>query len=251
MARLTTDADKYGQESPSAVVEAFHGATRELARQCLDASGGDWRPLVTGDSAAGGSGDDFRAVEQQLLDSGHRFDWSAAISPQERPEAYKPTAGDGEDPAAFCFHHPDAPVGAPDDDGREQRGVGDNVVRYRENRIGTARYVRSNDRVLAWLSDGVPPDTIAVIDDSGGTLTAPILEQFKGVICAGGTVRSHLGILTREYGIPCLMNARVDGIREGDRVEMECTATAKTAEDYQSGREVTARVWRLPEGDRS
>ena len=49
-------------------------------------------------------------------------------------------------------------------------------------------------------------------------LTAPIIEQFAGVICAGGSVRSHLGILSREYGIPCLMNARVSGAtRAGER----------------------------------
>jgi signal transduction protein with GAF and PtsI domain len=91
----------------------------------------------------------------------------------------------------------------------------------------------------------VPADIIAIIDDSGGTLTAPILEKFKGVICAGGTVRSHLGILTREYGIPCLMNARISGIHEGDRVAMETSAPAKTAEAYQQGREMTARIWKV------
>ena len=100
-------------------------------------------------------------------------------------------------------------------------------------------------RSLELLTNGVPDETIAIIDDSGGTLTAPILERFKGVICAGGTVRSHLGILTREYGIPCLMNAKISGIREGDRVEIESTASAKTAEAYQTGVEMTARVWRV------
>ena len=79
-----------------------------------------------------------------------------------------------------------------------------------------------------------------------GTLTAPVLEKFAGVLCAGGTTRSHLAILTREYGIPCLMNARVSGIRDGDRVMLEVTARAKTADDYQTGAEVSARVFRLP-----
>ena len=64
---------------------------------------------------------------------------------------------------------------------------------------------------MAMLTEGVPADTIAVIDDSGGTLTAPILGDFKGVVCMGGTIRSHLGILTREYGVPCLMAAKLDG----------------------------------------
>jgi signal transduction protein with GAF and PtsI domain len=65
------------------------------------------------------------------------------------------------------------------------------------------------------------------------------------VICAGGTVRSHLGILTREWGVPCLMNAKISGIHDGDTVELEVTAAAKTAEAYQTGVEMTANVWRL------
>jgi phosphohistidine swiveling domain-containing protein len=167
------------------------------------------------------------------------------ISVREQPEIYKPAADAQGDAKDFSFEHAEAVVAAADAGGREQRGIGDNVVKYANNLIGTALYIRSSDRVLQLLTNGVPPDTVAIIDDSGGTLTAPILEQFKGVICAGGTVRSHLGILTREYGIPCLMNAKISGIKEGDRVEIESTAAAKTAEDYQQGVETIARVWRL------
>lgn len=246
MAKLASDTDKYGDGTPSAVVDAFHGATQTLIRERLETLGGDWTRLIQGNPASTYDAQLFQDVEQQLLDTGHRFDWSAAISPQERPEAYQPAAGVSEDDLkTFCFQHPEAPTGDSDGDGREQRGCGDNVVKYSDSLKGTARYVRSSQRVLQWLSDGVPENTVAVIDDSGGTLTAPILEQFKGVICAGGTVRSHLGILTREYGIPCVMNAKVDGIMEGDTVEVEVTAKAKTADDYQAGREVAARVWRL------
>jgi signal transduction protein with GAF and PtsI domain len=130
------------------------------------------------------------------------------------------------------------------------RGVGDNVVRHESNIVGIARYIRTNERVLSYLTDGVPPGTIAVIDDSGGTLTAPIIEQFAGVVCAGGTIRSHLGILTREYNIPCLMNAKVAGIKDGDRLMLECSAPAKTTEDYQRGVERVARIWLLaPDGE--
>ena len=61
-------------------------------------------------------------------------------------------------------------------------------------------------------------------------------------------MRSHLGILTREYGIPCVMNARISGIREGDRVEIETSGKAKTGEMYQTGEECVVRVWKLPKG---
>ena len=98
---------------------------------------------------------------------------------------------------------------------------------------------------MACLKDPVPPGTIAIVDDSGGTLTAPVLEQFDGVLCAGGTTRSHPAILTREYNIPCLMNARLAGIKSGDQLEVELSAAAKTADDYDAGRDASAMVWRL------
>lgn len=245
MSKLYFDSDKYGDESPSAVVASFHALIQAKVRERFAASGESWKDFVLGSSTNALSKEDFAQVEADLLAAGHKFDWSAAISPRERPEAYKPAAGTSDaDLNTFCFKHPEAPVSEPDADGRELRGVGDNVVRYPQEISGTARYVRSTERVLDWLTNGVPDDTIAVIDDSGGTLTAPILGQFKGVICAGGTVRSHLGILTREYGIPCLMNAKVNGIMEGDKVVIEANAKAKTAEDYQARRDVTAKVWR-------
>lgn len=245
MAKLLVDNDKYAEPNASVVVDAYHAAIHDLIRRKLDACGGDWASFVFDKSYDLITAADFSAIEKRLLDTGHRFDWSAMISVRERPEAYKPATGVGEDLATFSFEHPEAVVAPPDADGREQRGIGDNVVKYPKNLVGVARYIRSSDRVLELLTSGVPADTVAIIDDSGGTLTAPILERFKGVICAGGTVRSHLGILTREYGIPCVMNAKISGIREGDRVEIECTAAAKTAEAYQTGVEMTAKVWRL------
>ena len=103
---------------------------------------------------------------------------------------------------------------------------------------GTARLISTVDVVMDMLLNGVPEGTVAVIDDSGGTLTAPILEGFTGVICMGGTVRSHLGILTREYNIPCLMAAELDGLQEGDTVLVEYS---KPAADAYAEREQSAR----------
>lgn len=245
MAKLLVDSDKYGEQAASAVVEAYHSAIKDIIRRRLDETGGDWDSFVFDKSYDLVGAKEFTEIEKRLLATGHRFDWSAMISVRERPDVYKPATGVGEDINDFSFEHPEAVTALADGDGREQRGIGDNVVKYPKNLIGTAHYIRSSDKVLELLTKGVPQDTVAIIDDSGGTLTAPILEQFKGVICAGGTVRSHLGILTREYGIPCLMNAKISGIKEGDRVEIECTAAAKTAEAYQQGIEMTARVWRL------
>jgi hypothetical protein len=238
---IMTD-DRYAEAPESILVEATHNAIRDLARRKLAESGGNWTGLVQGTSL---TRSEVEGVERRLLDSGYRFAWSSTLSLRDRPEIYASADGALDD-ATFSFRHPAAVVAPPDEVGREQKGVGDNVVQFAANVMGTALYVRTSDKVLQLMRGGVGKDTIAIIDDSGGTLTAPILSQFVAVICAGGTVRSHLGILTREYGIPCLMNAKLSDIRSGDRIELETSALARPVETYQTGEEVPARIWKLP-----
>jgi phosphohistidine swiveling domain-containing protein len=242
--KLLIDGDRYGERPASVLVEAVHNGVRDLVRRRLAESGASWADFVFGSANDLITQADFEAIEKRILASGHRFSWSSMLSLRDRPDIYVSGDGGGATDASFSFEHGDAVVG-PEEGGRQLRGQGDNVVRRAHNTRGIARYIRTSERVLALMQQGVPENLIAIIDDSGGTLTAPILEKFTGVICAGGTVRSHLGILTREYGIPCFMNAKVSGIREGDRVEMETTAPAKTAEAYQKGVEMTASIWKV------
>ena len=245
MAMLYVDTDKYADGEGPPIVDAFHSALKDLVRRKVDESGGDWNRFVFDRAYSLITAKDIAAIEKKLLATGYRYTVSAMISGRERPEAYKVPEGAISD-GSFSFEHPEARTEPADSDGRELRGQGDNVVKYPQNLIGIARYFRSSEQVLSSLTEGIPDGTVAIIDDSGGTLTAPILERFMGVICAGGTVRSHLGILTREYGIPCVMNAKISGIREGDLVEIETSASAKTAEAYQKGIDMSVRVWKLP-----
>lgn len=244
MPRLYTDEDRYAARPQAVVVDATNEAVRDLVRGCLEELDGNFSEVVFGQLEELLTEEKICGVEQLILASGHRFAWSSALSVRDRPDIYE--SDSGADEPDFSFEHPDAPVFDPQDGGRQQRGSGDNVSRTKSNVTGRALYVRTSEKVLELMKGGVPPNTVAIIDDSGGTLTAPILEQFAGVICAGGTIRSHLGILTREYGIPCLMNARISGIRNGDVVELETSAPARTAESYAEGREMPAKVWRIP-----
>ena len=241
-AKLYTDTDKYAWQSEFPLVEAYNSAVKDLVRRRFAEFGGDWKAFVAGAADDLITREDMLRIEQRVLDYGYRFEPSAISSAAERPQAYRDKGLHQED---FSFEHPEAPTAPADAEGREQRGVGDNVVTHAHNLKGIARYVRTSDKVLQYLTGGVPADTIAIVDDSGGTLTAPVLEKFKGVLCAGGTTRSHLAILTREYGIPCFMNVRLSGIKDGDPIEVECSARAKTGEDYAAGVDAAARVWRL------
>lgn len=237
---LPIDNVLYAAPPVSPLVEAVLDLVREKVRMRFRESGGEWNSFVFAGSDSV-KALDLEDVERRVLASGYRFAWSSRASVTERPDAYKPAEGvsDGGD----GFAHPDAPASSPDAEGKALRGHGDNVVRYVADVSGKALYVRSNERVMELLANGVPAGSIAIIDDSGGTLTAPIIDQFAGVVCAGGSIRSHLGILTREYNIPCLMNAKIAGIREGDIIVIEATAQAKTTEDYQQGVERVGRVW--------
>jgi len=245
MKKLLIDDDRYGTPPQSVLLEAVCNSVNDLVRRRFTDSALPWSQFVFSASDHLITQADFEGVEKRLLDTGYRFKWSAVISQRERPEIYCAADGAADDAASFSFDHPDALVGEPDAAGRAACGQGENVVRRPANAIGIARYVRSSERVIEFMNKGVPPGSIAIIDDSGGTLTAPILEHFAGIVCAGGTIRSHLGILAREYGIPCLMNAKVRRIRDGDRVELETSADAMTAEAYFTGEAKTARIWKL------
>ena len=242
MSKIYVDNDKYGYQCEFPISEAYNSAVKAIDRKRLEQSKVVWEEFVFTAERESISKTDMAGVEKELLDLGYRFEPSAMSSSAERPDAYKDSGLYVEN---FSFEHEEAPVSPPDENGREQRGAGDNVVAREENLIGVARYVRTTDAVMELLSAGVPDDVIAIVDDAGGTLTAPVLEKFSCVLCAGGTTRSHLAILTREYNIPCLMNTRIAGIFDGDRLEVETTAPAKTADDYDAGREVTSFVWRL------
>ena len=224
-------AYKWGSPPQSRTVAFYHRRVGELVQERLKASGLTWEEAVFRKDLEL-TREDIQALEDELLATGVRFEMSADISKHESPDKYQ-SAEAGEFTLA-----------AADEQGRIVVGGGDNVFTAGDV-TGIARFISDVDRVMDMLTDGVPPDTVAIIDDSGGTLTAPILEEFTAVVCKGGSVRSHLGILTREYQIPCLMNAQVAGLEEGDRVQVEYSVPAKisyTAEEEGQGH---ARVWKL------
>jgi hypothetical protein len=227
--------DKWPRASQTEIVERYHSDIRRLVAERFAASGKSWEAVVH-DPAFEFTREDFEKIEADLLATGYRFEVSAVVSLQEEPEKYKPlavAAGSGE--ARY------------DDQGRQIVGAGDNVFSAKDV-TGTARFISTVERVMEMLVDGVPEGTIAVIDDSGGTLTAPILADFAGVICLGGTVRAHLGILTREHAVPCLMAAEIDGLEEGDQILVEYSTRAADAyADAETAAAQRARILKVSE----
>jgi signal transduction protein with GAF and PtsI domain len=89
---------------------------------------------------------------------------------------------------------------------------------------GTWRPLESPDDVLD-LMDAGAEGVVALVRDAGATFLAPVFHELTAVVCTGGTVRSHIGIVSREFQIPCVMGAVFpDGEpTDGDEVEVDCS----------------------------
>jgi len=223
---------KWGATEVLPLPGRFNSMVRTLAADRIAATGAQWKDIVFERQFELFSRADADAIEKEVLDSGYRFDFSATVSLESEPEKYRRPE---REISGFTEER--------STDGRRQVGVGDNVISKPQTVVGPVALISTIEQVMDYLTDGVPAGTIAVIDDSGGTLTAPIIEGFAGVICLGGTVRSHLGILAREYDVPTLMNCKIDELRDGDLVELEVTATPPASDAYETGDIGHARIW--------
>ena len=89
---------------------------------------------------------------------------------------------------------------------------------------GTWRMLRSPDDVLA-LMDTTADGIVACVADAGATFLAPIFDELAAVVCLSGTPQSHIGIVSREYQVPCVMSATFahGEPADGDEVEGDCS----------------------------
>jgi signal transduction protein with GAF and PtsI domain len=104
----------------------------------------------------------------------------------------------------------------------EQIGTGTSVfvaapVRGRWRRLSTP------DDVIVLLDDSAA-GVVACVADAGATFLAPIFDDLTAVVCLSGTPMSHIGIVSREYRVPCLMGVALAAEPDdGALVEVDCT----------------------------
>ena len=68
---------------------------------------------------------------------------------------------------------------------------------------------------------------MALVQEAGATFLAPLYHELAAVVCTSGTPRSHIGIVSREFHLPCVMGTAFDGDPPADGVEVEvdCSGT--------------------------
>ncbi len=222
-----------GRLTREAVVRRVH---ENLGRAGVSAwnelTGDRWRELFSADDGAELAATIFAQFEHS---EGRKYFAGCEVALHEAPERYvlRSSLRLAVSPSEFA----DGVI-----------GDGDNVFTGQDV-TGTAFVVRGVSEVDRLMSEGVPAGTIGVIDDAGGTLTAPILPDFDGVICLAGTVRSHLAIVAREFGVPTLMGTRVTRpLRTGERITVAYSAPAQNVEAY-FGEDLEPRAEIRPAGD--
>lgn len=94
-------------------------------------------------------------------------------------------------------------------------GTGATVFEDPRPAEGPVRFLDSPQAVIDFIGGGGVEDTIVVA--RGGTttfLTPALTAGVKGIVTLQGAPTSHLGILSREYGIPCVMGVTfTEGVR--------------------------------------
>lgn len=113
-------------------------------------------------------------------------------------------------------------------------GSGINVYASEEGAVGTIRFLDSPDEVLEFI-DGPDVETTIIISRGGTTtfMSPALMSGVAGLITLQGAPESHLGILSREFSIPCVMSTSfTEGVQtergetipaDGTRVRLDIT----------------------------
>jgi len=92
---------------------------------------------------------------------------------------------------------------------------------------GRFRAIESPDDVLALMDSGAE-GVVALVRDAGATFLAPIYHELTAVICTGGTPRSHIGIVSREFQVPCVMACTFSAGEPANDADVEVDCSGET-----------------------
>ena len=89
---------------------------------------------------------------------------------------------------------------------------------------GKLKVMEGPDDVLTLMDTGAD-GVIALVRDAGATFLAPLYHELSGIVCTSGTPRSHIGIVSREFQLPCAMAVAFgDGEpADGSAIELDCS----------------------------
>ena len=91
---------------------------------------------------------------------------------------------------------------------------------------GRWQHMAGPEDVLTLMDSGAQ-GVVASVRDAGATFLSPLYDELTAIVCTGGTLRSHIGIVSREFQVPCVMGAVFAGPEPPDGVEVEVDCSGK------------------------
>lgn len=91
------------------------------------------------------------------------------------------------------------------------RLIGEGLNVFEEERVveGPVKWLGSPQEVIAFVEKGQAPNHIAIARGGTTTFLSPALNAgVMGILTLQGAPESHLGILSREFQIPCIMSVK-------------------------------------------
>jgi len=71
---------------------------------------------------------------------------------------------------------------------------------------GELAYIQTIEDVINLFDEAT--GKICIVEDAGITTLSPIISDLVGTICTKGSAGSHLAIVSREFGLPCIMGIK-------------------------------------------
>jgi phosphohistidine swiveling domain-containing protein len=94
---------------------------------------------------------------------------------------------------------------------------------------GTGRQANELAQVFELLKDPALGDAVLLVESPSATAIVPLLSKVKGIVCADGGMTSHLAIVSREFGLPCVMAADVASLADLDGKPITVSAEGEIA----------------------
>jgi hypothetical protein len=129
----------------------------------------------------------------------------------------------------------------------EPVGTGLNVYESPAIVEGRAKWLETPEDVISFVQDAADVSDVIVVARGGTTtfLTMALNAGVRGVVTLQGAPESHLGIVCREFGIPCIMSVAFDkGVRtsrgetipaDGTRLRLDVSARPQGTVSAEAG----------------
>jgi phosphohistidine swiveling domain-containing protein len=65
-------------------------------------------------------------------------------------------------------------------------------------------------QVIALMGRDDLDRTILLVESAAATAIVPLLDRVGGIVCCSGGATSHLSLVSKEFGLPCVMGAELD-----------------------------------------